>query len=52
MLIHNIVVTTLFYCDTADTVAFLNANTHGLEEEAEVITTSLGQSVDEVILIM
>ena len=30
----------MFYCDTADTVAYLTANTHGLEEETEVIAVS------------
>ena len=44
MLIHNRVVTyTVVHCDTADTLAYLTANTDGLlEEEAEAIATSLG----------
>ena len=38
----------LQYCDTTDTLAYLTAKTHGLEEEAESIAASLGQSLDEV----
>ena len=37
---------------TADTLAYLTAKTHGLEEEAESIAASLGQSLDEVMSII
>ena len=38
----------LQHSDTTDTLAYLTAKTHGLEEEAESIAASLGQNLDEV----